>query len=523
MSSLAKVRTASVVGIDPHPATVEVHIGRGLPGASVLGLADTAVRESRDRVKAAFESSGLSWPRGKITVNLAPADLPKAGASFDLPIASAVAAAAGIVPLDRLQDVVVVGELGLDGSVQRCRDVLPVALYCRSRGFKLICPIGNGWETSLIDGCEVLPVSDLKALVAYLRGESSPEGYAPGSEREAALREWGDGEDESTRDTELWGIVGQKSVIRGIAAAAAGTLNAFLWGPPGSGKTLLGRSAVSLLPDLDREASIEVRMIHCLVSERYAASLPRRPPLRSPHHTVSPAALVGGGPGIPRPGEVSLAHHGVLFLDELTLFSTASLEALRQPLEDGVVRIARSKTTVEYPARPMVVAATNTCPCGASPRSALSGAGEGCRCTDQERVKFLKRISGPLLERFDVAIQMTPPDATSLIAFDVRKDRPSWGSRVRDARRVLAERLGGYRALSSVPSRALGELLPLEPHARRLLEKWAVLQRASARRIHKMIRLSWALAALDGYSGPRSSHVEEAISLYVLPEELSAI
>lgn len=518
MSSLAKVRTVAVVGVKPFPAFVEVHIGRGLPAACVVGLADTAVRESRDRVRAAFESSGLGWPRGKITVNLAPADLPKAGTSFDLPIAAGIAAAAGIASAHRLEGAALVGELGLDGTIKRCRDVLPVALYCRSEGLELVCPSGNRPEVSLVDGCDVVPLSDLTGLVSFLRGEAPPLGNSDDAGYDLTRGCQGD----PPHDFELQGIVGDRTVLRAVAAAAAGMLNVLLWGSPGSGKTLLGRGAASLLPDLDRDASLEVRMLHCLVSDRFETVLPRRPPLRAPHHTVSPAALVGGGPGIPRPGEVTLAHHGVLFLDELALFSSFSLEALRQPLEDGRVRIARAKTAVEYPARPMLVAATNTCPCGASTPDAGSCPGSPCRCTEQERTRFLRRISGPLIDRFDLAVRMVPPGPERLLAGESQEQVVALASRVADARGLLAERLGEQRTLSRVPPGSLREVLPLPPDARRLLERWAVLQRSSARRVHKMIRLSWALSALDGVDGPGIAHVEEAVSSFVLPQELSA-
>ncbi|MER3396371.1 MAG: ATP-dependent protease [Acidimicrobiia bacterium] len=517
MSTLAKVQTVTVLGIQAYPATVEVHIGRGLPQASVVGLADTAVREARDRVKAAFESSGLQWPRGKIVINLAPADLPKAGAAFDLPIAAAIAVASGIAPPTFLEGAVVVGELGLDGGLKRCRDILPIAAYCRQLRSKLVFPVHNSWEVALVEEVEAVPVEDLSGLVSLMKGESRPSLLMPSDNREPLPKPSGE---ERVGEAEIASVMVEAPLGRGIAAAAAGMLNIFLWGPPGSGKTLIGRGFCALLPDLDTNASLQVRMIHSLVSDRFDNQLPKRPPFRGPHHTVSPAALVGGGGGVPRPGEVSLAHHGVLFLDELALFSSPALDALRQPLEDGVVRIARAKMTVEYPARPMVVAATNTCPCGASRRSQRNG-DQSCRCSEQERVRFLRKISGPFIDRFDLALHMHPPDPAELLQSKSEFDRRSMASMIEEARALLAARTGSTTPLAWFPARALRELLPLRATARSLLERWAVLQRVSARRIHKMMRLSWALSALDGAEEPELCHVEEALSMFVLPAELS--
>jgi magnesium chelatase family protein len=570
MSTLACARTVALFGIGVRPALVEVHIGRGLPGAQLVGLPDTAIREARDRVRAAFDSSGLSWPRGKITVNLAPADLHKQGTTFDLPIAAAIAVASGVVPQNSLERCVLVGELGLDGSVRKSRSILPAAIFCRKNGVRLIGPRQNSWEARLVEGCEFAGISTLAELVAYMRGELSTEhasSFTPGecvdqthcsSSPDVELSrcpQRGQSDDDTELADALKGLVlgaTQARALEAIAAAAVGGMNVLLWGRPGCGKTILGRLAVGLLPDLDTEAAIEVRVIHSMVQSEEEIGLPRRPPFRAPHHSVSPAALVGGGSGIPKPGEVSLAHRGVLFLDELALFPGPSLEALRQPLEDGVVRISRSLATVEYPARPIVVAATNVCRCGgpgdvttlgsrlsvgvhdseglpqtatiSEPSSKFSSQLQDrevrCRCSPVDRAKFLKRLSAPLIDRFDLCVRLEPPNSSELL--EARTDRSLiwWREKVAEGRELVRSILGSEKTLAECTPREMSTLLAPEREARSLLDRWASLQRASARRVHKTVRVMWSLAALDGREKPDSEHLERAIAMIELPPGL---
>jgi len=390
--SVCRVRSLSLVGVDALPVEVEVDVGAGLPGFSIVGLPDTAVQEARERVKVAISNSGYKFPTKKVIVNLAPASLRKEGPAFDLPIALAVLAASGTIPEEGLKGMGVVGELSLDGGLRGVRGALSMAEGARRESLgALILPKQNALEAAAIAGPDVYGVSSLKEAVDFVAGESTvslvktlPEGQ--GDVTEAQVDDFSD-------------VVGQRYAKRALEVTAAGAHNLLMSGPPGSGKTMLARRLPGILPPLTREESIEVTKVHSAAGEGNG-TLVRRRPFRAPHHTISTSGLAGGGSN-PRPGEVSLAHHGVLFLDEFPEFNRATLEVLRQPMEDGHVTISRVAATLTYPARFTMVCSMNPCPCGyAGDRR------RACRCSAGQIERYQGRISGPLLDRIDLFVDV---------------------------------------------------------------------------------------------------------------------
>src|SRR5687767_197590 len=390
---LASLRSAAVLGVEALPVIVEVDVSFGKPVFTMVGLPDTSVRESRDLVRTAIRNSGFEFPGHRITVNLAPADIRKAGASYDLPIALGVLAASGVIEPRLLDGVVLLGELSLDGAIQPIRGVLPVAVAARREGkVAILLPRANAPEASVVDGLKVLPVDSLVEAVEALKGGAGLSGDAcpvPASCGET-----------------------RRSLGGGGKATAAGGHNALLIGAPGGGKTMMARRLAGILPTLDFEEALDCTSVHSVAGTLPAGTaLMHHRPFRAPHHTISEVAMVGGG-SIPRPGEISLAHNGVLFLDELPEFDRRVLEALRQPLEEGRVTIARSARTSSFPARFMLVAAMNPCPCGF-----LGDRRRACRCSDPQIQRYASRISGPLRDRIDLVVEVPA------IGSGVRHDR----------------------------------------------------------------------------------------------------
>ncbi len=551
---LVKTYSAAVFGIEAVPVTIEVDVTRGVR-YMLVGLPDAAVKESQQRIESAFRAAGLHWPGRQVTINMAPADIRKEGSSYDLPLAVGILAAAGMIPGgspvtdrvvlsdahasdrvvtsgrpatgrvvtnintgasgpavgDRLEGMLLTGELSLDGAVKPVRGVLPMALQARASGFRgMIVPADNAHEAAVVDGIDVYGVTSLQEVISYLSGETDTQPV--NVDMKALFSREG-----NIYDSDFADVRGQENVKRALEVAVAGSHNAAMIGPPGSGKTMLARRLPSILPPLTLEEAIETTKIHSVAGKKdNRISLITCRPFRSPHHTSSDIAMVGGG-SVPQPGEISLAHNGVLFLDELPEFKRSVLEVLRQPLEDRVITISRARMSCDFPASFMLITSMNPCPCGFHNHPTRE-----CTCAPGMVQRYLNRISGPLLDRIDIHIEVVPVDYEKMAGAAPAEASSAIRGRVMRAREIQSARFAGSEGIycnAQMTSAMIRRHCHIDDTGGRLLRAAMEMRGLSARAYDRILKVARTIADLDDSEEIRPDHLSEAINYRNLDRE----
>ncbi len=496
----SKINSCAVVGLDCERVEIEVDIGHGMGGLIMVGLPDAAVQESKERVRSALKNSGATFPARTTVINLAPADIKKEGPAYDLPIAIGLLKSSGQIH-GELNDSFFVGELALDGALRHTNGILPITIFAKEKGFKRIyLPEFNAYEANLVEGIEIIPVRNLKQLISHLRGIEKIKPADPQDFGELSKRE--------NLEVDMAYVKGQEHVKRALEIAASGGHNVLMSGPPGTGKTLLARTIPTILPQMNKEEALEVTKIYSI-----AGMLPSDKPLisirpfRSPHHSASAVSLVGGGK-FPRPGEISLAHRGVLFLDELPEFPRTTLENLRQPLEDGVITISRAQGTLTFPSKFSLVASMNPCPCGY-----LSDPEKECSCSPTQVIKYQKRISGPLLDRIDLHIEVPRIKFEKLSAKELAEPSESIRRRVETAREIQNRRFKDKKIISNseMNSEHVREYCQIDSQTLDLLKNAISQFQLSARAYYRVLKLARTIADLNNSARIETPHIAEAL------------